>query len=70
MDKAKRAQTAETLKQPSLRLTLRAPYLYPDRAYSANRVNRVTSRRRKKPSFSPSSLGNFAACGTLAVSPP
>jgi len=30
MDKAKRAQTAETLKQPSLRLTLRAPYLYPD----------------------------------------
>jgi hypothetical protein len=31
MDKAKRAQTAETLKQPSLRLTLRAPYLYPDR---------------------------------------
>jgi hypothetical protein len=34
MDKAKRAQTAETLKQPSLRLTLRAPYLYPDRAYS------------------------------------
>jgi hypothetical protein len=35
MDKAKRAQTAETLKQPSLRLTLRAPYLYPDRADSA-----------------------------------
>jgi hypothetical protein len=35
MDKAKRAQTAETLKQPSLRLTSRAPYLYPDRAYSA-----------------------------------
>jgi RNA-directed DNA polymerase len=31
MDKAKRAQTAETLKQPSLRLTLGAPYLYPDR---------------------------------------
>ena len=30
MDKAKRAQTAETLKQPSLRLRLRAPHLYPD----------------------------------------
>jgi hypothetical protein len=35
MDKAKRARTAETPKQPSLGLTLRAPYLYPDRAYSA-----------------------------------
>jgi len=31
MDKAKRARTAETPKQPSLCLTLRAPYLYPDR---------------------------------------
>jgi hypothetical protein len=30
MDKAKRARTAETPKQPSLGLTLRAPYLYPD----------------------------------------
>ena len=36
MDKAKRAQTAETPKQPSLGLKLRAPYLYPDRAYSAS----------------------------------
>jgi hypothetical protein len=36
MAKAKRARTAETPKQPSLRLTLRAPYLYPDRAYSAD----------------------------------
>ena len=35
MDKAKRAQTAETPKQPSLGLKLRAPYLYPDRADSA-----------------------------------
>jgi hypothetical protein len=32
---AKRARKAETPKQPSLRLRLRAPYLYPDRAYSA-----------------------------------
>jgi hypothetical protein len=31
MDKAKRARTAETPKQPSLGLQLRAPYLYPDR---------------------------------------
>jgi hypothetical protein len=35
MDKAKRARTAETPKQPSLGLKLRAPCLYPDRAYSA-----------------------------------
>ena len=35
MDKVKRAQTAETPKQPSLGLKLRAPYLYPDRADSA-----------------------------------
>jgi hypothetical protein len=40
MDKAKRAQTAETPKQPSLGLKLRAPYLYPDRAYSAISTNR------------------------------
>ena len=30
MDKAKRVRTAETPKQPSLGLKLRAPYLYPD----------------------------------------
>jgi hypothetical protein len=30
MDKAKRARTAETPKQPSPGLQLRAPYLYPD----------------------------------------
>jgi len=30
MDKAKRARTAETPKQPSPGLKLRAPYLYPD----------------------------------------
>ena len=35
MEKAKRARKAETLKQPSLSLRLRAPYLYPDRADSA-----------------------------------
>ena len=34
MDKAKRARTAETPKQPNLGLQLRAPYLYPDRPYS------------------------------------
>jgi hypothetical protein len=33
MEKAKRA--AETPKQPSLCLTLRAPYFYPDWVYSA-----------------------------------
>jgi len=30
MEKAKRARKAETPKQPSLCLRLRAPYLYPD----------------------------------------
>jgi hypothetical protein len=30
MEKAKRARKAETPKQPSLYLMLRAPYLYPD----------------------------------------
>jgi hypothetical protein len=32
MEKAKRARKAETPKQPSLSLKLRAPYLYPDPA--------------------------------------
>jgi hypothetical protein len=32
MDKAKRARTAETPKQPSPGLKLRAPYLYPDKS--------------------------------------
>jgi hypothetical protein len=32
MDRAKRARTAETPKQPSLGLKLRAPCLYPDLA--------------------------------------
>jgi hypothetical protein len=36
MEKAKRARKAETLKQPSLCLRLRAPYLYPDPTYSAS----------------------------------
>jgi hypothetical protein len=32
MEKAKRARKAETPKQPSLSLRLRAPYLYPDQS--------------------------------------
>src|SRR5215472_16881911 len=46
MDKAKRARKAETPKQPSLRLTLRAPYLYPDRVYSARGATRVPTATR------------------------
>jgi len=38
MDKAKRARTAETPKQPSLGLKLRAPYLYPDPANWSRRA--------------------------------
>ena len=44
MDKAKRAQTAETPKQPSLGLKLRAPYLYPNPAYSAGAAVRMGHR--------------------------
>ena len=40
MDKAKRAQTAETPKQPSLGLKLRAPYLYPDQVDAIPGVRR------------------------------
>jgi hypothetical protein len=43
MDKAKRARTAETPKQPSLGLKLRAPCLYPDRAYSATAPDQAIS---------------------------
>jgi hypothetical protein len=35
MAMAKRARKAETPKQPSLCLRLRAPYVYPDLTYSA-----------------------------------
>ena len=41
MDKAKRARTAETPKQPSLGLKLRAPYLYPDPGHSTSAVQRL-----------------------------
>jgi hypothetical protein len=43
MDKAKRARTAETPKQPSLGLQLRAPH--PDRTYSASAPNQPRRRR-------------------------
>jgi hypothetical protein len=36
MEKAKRARKAETPRQPSLRLRLRAPYLYPDPPWEPN----------------------------------
>jgi hypothetical protein len=44
MDKAKRARTAETPKQPSLGLMLRAPYFYPDRAYSATATFQISDQ--------------------------
>src|SRR5215475_7370850 len=44
MEEAKRARKAETPKQPSLYLTLRAPYLYPDHLRHA----RLTTLQRKK----------------------
>ena len=47
MAKAKRARTAETPKQPSLRLTLRAPYLYPDPRIAAGMMAFGTGSWRK-----------------------
>jgi hypothetical protein len=40
MVKAKRARKAETLKQPSLCLRLRAPHFYPDYYLTLNSLNR------------------------------
>ena len=52
MDKAKRARKAETPKQPSLRLRLRAPYLYPDRGDSALFLGNMGSiQRETRPSM-------------------
>jgi hypothetical protein len=45
MDKAKRARTAETPKQPSPGLQLRAPYLYPDQSCSWRERNPTGSAR-------------------------
>jgi hypothetical protein len=45
MEEAKRARKAETPKQPSLCLRLRAPYLYPDRVYSAKAAELVRRDR-------------------------
>jgi len=41
MEKAKRARTAETPKQPSLCLRLRAPYFYPDLGSTAATTGNV-----------------------------
>ena len=63
MAKAKRARTAETPKQPSLRLTLRAPYLYPDRAYSAWDVMCVRSQAPRRP------IGMWRASSNILIGP-
>jgi len=47
MEKAKRARRAETPKQPSLCLRLRAPYLYPD----PERNSTVQCNRERPPSI-------------------
>ena len=49
MDKAKRAQTAETPKQPSLGLKLRAPYLYPDQVDAIPGGRMPTNIAKPKP---------------------
>jgi hypothetical protein len=65
MDEAKRARTAETPKQPSLGLKLRAPCLYPDRVYSAIAPFRANYRRG---SFPPTT-GPTAEDGRFRVGP-
>jgi transposase InsO family protein len=70
METAKRARKAETPKQPSLRLRLRAPYLYPNRylirdrdgAYGEIFLRRVRSIRiRDRPTSPRSSWQNACA---------
>ena len=65
MDKAKRAQTAETPKQPSLGLKLRAPYLYPDRAYSAGAAANTRHGRSKSGNGRISTLDLMSARSTI-----
>ncbi len=47
MVKAKRARKAETLKQPSLCLRLRAPYFYPDHTVPKEASDESKRRRRE-----------------------
>jgi hypothetical protein len=49
MEKAKRARKAETPKQPSLCLRLRAPYLYPDQLGHSCLRRSISIRRRAGP---------------------
>jgi hypothetical protein len=55
MEKAKWARKAETSKQPSLGLKLRAPYLYPDRRHHSKPDPRLDPTRLpladEKPAF-------------------
>jgi hypothetical protein len=45
MERAKRARKAETPKQPSLCLRLRAPYLYPDPGERSSRKHGARQKR-------------------------
>jgi len=47
MAKAKRARKAETPKQPSLCLRLRAPYFYPDHIVPSRSFQQAEEARRK-----------------------
>src|SRR5262249_5042994 len=57
MEKAKRARKAETLKQPSLPLRLRAPYFYPDQRLNLSQPREGPPKIRK--GYNPD-LGNLA----------
>jgi hypothetical protein len=61
MEKAKRARTAETPKLPSLRLRLRAPYLYPDQPHWRRCCGQQVLNRRRRERlryYVPAHLGN------------
>ena len=74
MDKAKRARTAETPKQPSLGLKLRAPCLYPDQTLMTRRAwrnradeARAVAERISDPAARLDMLRIAEACAQMAV---
>ena len=64
MEKATRARKAETPKQPSLCLRLRAPYLYPDHSGSLTELENLTGDVKGKGT---SGIRGGSLAGTVAV---
>jgi len=66
MAKAKRARNAETLKQPSLCLRLRAPYFYPDHIVPKGSFQQAEEARRK---YGGMAVGLTHSRGVVGVMP-